>query len=199
MTLALAARVTPFHLNRSFTRCCAINDWLPLRKAEGKTPALLVLQRWRLSGVRYYSNHSVEVSRALSEMFGDWHLPASFTDFTVHLRQMVFRTDSAAFAQAFKRGSDISNKTCTDAVAIFEVLLWGSVFLQTLLLSWMNGRACSVKWCLMLLPLHTPYCVYNHDCILPRVPNLPLRALSFCTTYQYIMFYGWMHLLLFKV
>lgn len=64
-TLALATRTNPFHLNRSFTRCCAINDWLSLRKSEGKTTALLVLQCMRLSGVRYYSNHSVEVSRAL--------------------------------------------------------------------------------------------------------------------------------------
>lgn len=76
-TLALAG-MTPFHLNRSFTRCWAINDWLPLRKTEGKTPALLVLQ---YSGVQHYSNHSAGVSRALSGMFGDWHLPASFADF----------------------------------------------------------------------------------------------------------------------
>lgn len=83
LALALAARMTPLHLNRSFTRCCAINDWLPLRKTEGKTPALLVLQRRRLSGVQYYSNHSGGVSRTLSGMLGDWHLPASFTDLFV--------------------------------------------------------------------------------------------------------------------
>lgn len=87
--------LSPFHPNRSFTRCCSINDWLPLRKTEGKTQALLVLQcRRKPSGVQYNSNHSVEVSRALSRMFGDWHLPASFTDFTVHLRQIVLQTNA---------------------------------------------------------------------------------------------------------
>lgn len=117
VALALAARMSPFHLNRSFTRCCAINDWLPLRKAEGKTPALLVLQCRRLSGVQYYSNHSVEVSRALSGMFRDWHLPASFTDFTVQLWQIVLHNNPQRLhkllsykTEEMSRGSDTWNE-----------------------------------------------------------------------------------------
>lgn len=118
--LTPATSITPFHLNRSFTRCCAINDWLSLHKSEGKTPALLVLQCKRLCGVQYYSNHSVEVSRALSGMFRDSHHPASFTEFTVLCGRRQYSQ-----IHRFYTNEEVSSSSDTKSVRLCIDDVWG--------------------------------------------------------------------------
>lgn len=111
VSLGLNTRMTPFRLNRSFTRCCGINDWLTLRKTKGKTRALLVLQCRRLGGVQSYSNHSAEVSRAHSGMFRD--SSPSFIYSLSMAHSVLWRLNSCT---AFTQGYEV--RKCHDVVTL---------------------------------------------------------------------------------
>ena len=143
-------------------------------RPKAKPLPLLVLQCRRLSGVRYYSNHSVEVSRALGGMFGDSSLPVSSADFTAHPWQDVLQINIQLPHKLLSQwdaqsGDPWNRKVCICAQIMFEAVLWGSVLLQSLL-----NMLCKAAHGAAALTHHL-LCVYNDGCILGRIePRLEI-------------------------
>lgn len=143
-------------------------------------------------------------------MFGDWHLPASFTDFTVHLWHVVLLDNTQHLHKLLNHkteevlwGSDTWHKHrcrgkflrfCSKEGFCYKLCCW----VEWNRKGWrMEGRAdCQVRWCLMPCP-YSPLALFI---IMMSVFfqefsqswKFTTEALSFHTACQYIMF-SWLH------